>query len=193
MPRVSCDHLKHHTVLCRLTACWFREKTGLKSHTFYTTLQLRRALLPWPCYVWKETANSSLHAAQRRTQQEAALCQPGSTLTTGQTCRHPDHRPFASTAVKTECLPFELSGLCPLLRQPQQFSWLTPRSSPDTQVLQRPLSPTNTKPRSHPVYTNYLQIYQQENLLKETRVLKQFSKSAWLKYLHMVMRRALPR
>lgn len=94
---------------------------------------------------------------------------------------------------------FEPSGLCPLLRQPQQFSLMTPRSSPDTQMLQRPLSPTNIKPRSHPVYTNYLQIYQQENLLKETRlfclkdVLKQFSKSAWLKYLHMVMRRVLPR
>lgn len=40
-----------------------------------------------------------------------ALCKPGSTLTTGQTCRHPDHRPFASTAVKTESLLFKLSGL----------------------------------------------------------------------------------
>lgn len=51
-----------------------------------------------------------------------------------------------------------------------------------TKVPQRLLSPTDSKPRPHPGYTNYLQIYLQENLFKATRVfclkdvLKQFSK-----------------
>lgn len=101
---------------------------------------------------------------------------------------------------KLNVYQFELSGLCPLLRQPQQFSLLTPRSSPDTNhKCSKDRWALQISPRPHPAYTNYLQIYQQENLLKETRlfclkdVLKQFSKSAWLKYLHMVMRRALPR